>query len=51
MGRHGKRQPEIHARGVVLDWRVDELLDLGKRHDLIEFSGDLGPPHPEDGAV
>ena len=36
---------------VVLDGRVDELLDLGERDDLVELPLDLAAAHAEDGAV
>lgn len=44
-------QADIHAAGVVLDWRIDELLDLGEGYDLIELALDLRFLHREDGAV
>ena len=44
-------QAHVHAARVVLDRRVEELLDLGERDDLVELALDLGPPHAEDGAV
>ena len=37
----GERQSHIHAATVSLDRRVEELLDFGKRHDLVEFALDL----------
>ena len=37
--------------GVALDRRVQELLDLGKGHDLVELALDLPALHPQDGAV
>ena len=35
---HGDREPEphVHARRVVPHLHVDELLELGERHDLVE---------------
>src|ERR1051325_1278038 len=47
----GEGQAHIHAGGVTLDRCVEELLDLGERDDLVEFSPDLGTCHAEDGAV
>src|SRR2546425_7626511 len=44
----GKAQPHVHAAGVMLDGRVDELLDFGEGYDLVEFTLDLGAPHAED---
>ena len=38
MSSHRKGQAHVHAAGVVLHWRVNELLDLGKGHDLIELA-------------
>ena len=34
---HRKRQPHEHAARVVLDRRVDELLELGERDDRVEL--------------
>ena len=39
---HRERQPHVHAARVVLHRRVDELLDLGERDDLVELPVDLG---------
>src|SRR5678815_3204350 len=36
---------------VPLHRRVDEPLDLGERHDLVELADDLLPMHAEDRAV
>ena len=33
---HGEAEPHEHARRVELDRRVDEVLDLGERHDRVE---------------
>ena len=41
MGSHGERQPHVHAARVVLDRRVEELLDLGEGDDLVELPLDL----------
>src|SRR5246127_1372346 len=35
----------------MLDWRIEELLDLGEGDDLVEFAFDLDPAHAEDRAV
>ena len=51
MRRHREGKPHIHAAGVALDRRVEELLHLGEGHDLVEFSSNLAPGHAEDGAV
>ena len=36
-----ERQPHVHAARVVLHRRVDELLELGERDDLVELAADL----------
>ena len=38
-------------RGIALDRRVEEFLDLGEGDDLVELPADLGAAHAEDGAV
>ena len=47
----GKGQAHVHPRGVALDRRVQEFLDLGEGDDLVEFAVDLDLPHAQDGAV
>ncbi len=49
--RDRERQPQVHAARVPLDRRVDELLDLRERDDLVELALDLGAAHPQDRAV
>src|SRR5919201_588618 len=51
VGGDGERQSDIHAARIVLDWGIDEPLDLGKGDDVVESSCDLAPPHAEDGTV
>ncbi len=51
MCRYAECQPHIHATGIVFDRCVDELLNLGKRYDLVKLAANLGPPHAQDGAV
>ena len=51
MGGDREGQPDIHARGVALHRRVEELLDLGKGDDLVELASDLASRHAKDGAV
>jgi hypothetical protein len=51
MGGHGEGEAYIHARRIALDRGVEELLGLGERHDLVEFSANLGAAHTEDRAV
>ena len=41
MDRDRETEPHIHARRVCLDGRVDELLELGKVHDVVEAVVDL----------
>ena len=38
MGGHGEGQAHVHAAGVALDRRVEELLDLGELDDLVELA-------------
>ena len=49
--RDREREPDVHPARVALHRRVDEPLDLGEGHDLVELRLDLSPPHSEDGAV
>ena len=51
VGRDGESEAHRHPRGVVLDRRVDELLESGERHDVVEAAGDLLARHPEDRPV
>ena len=46
-----EREPDLHTARVALDRRVEEVVDLGKRDDLVEAALDLPLPHPEDRAV
>ena len=36
LDRGREREPDVHARGVVLELEVDELLELGEREDVVE---------------
>ena len=36
--RDGERQAHVHAAGVALDRRVEELSDLGEGDDLVELA-------------
>src|SRR5258705_7122235 len=47
----GKRQPQIHSARVMLDWRINKLLNFRKGHNLIEVSCDLVSLHSENGSV
>ena len=49
--RDRERQPQVHARGVAFDGRVNILGYFGEIHDLIEFGVNLSALHAEDGAV
>ena len=51
VGGDGEGQADVHAAGVVLDGRVEELLDFGEGDDLVELAVDLGALHAEDRAV
>ncbi len=51
MGGHREGQAQVHAAGIALDGRVDELLHFGEVHDLVELALDLGAAHAQDGAV
>ena len=41
MRGHRKGQPHVHAAGVALDRRIDELFDFGEGDDVVELAGDL----------
>ena len=47
----GKGQPHAHARRVVLDGGVEELLHLREVEDLVEARLHLAAAHPEQRAV
>src|SRR5258708_4882482 len=51
MGCDGEREPNVHAAGIALDRRIEELLDLGEIDDLVELLVDFVPAHAQDGAV
>src|SRR5882757_1508905 len=51
MRRDAEREADVHPAGVALDGHVEELLDLGKSDDLIEFAADLRAAHAQDAAV
>src|SRR5438874_2108484 len=51
MCRDGEGEADVHAGAVPLDRRVEELLDLGKINDFIEFAVDFRLLHPQDAAV
>src|SRR3989442_6508526 len=47
-GRDGEAQTDGHAGTVSLERRIDELLELGKRNDIVHLPADLGPRQPQD---
>ena len=47
----GKPESRVHAGRVALHWCVEELLDLGKRDDLVELAPGLAVPHSHHGAL
>ena len=51
MRSHRKGEPHVHARGVALDRRIEELLDLREGDDLVELPPDLRPRHAEDRTI
>ena len=51
MRRDRKGQAHVHAARVMLDRSVEEFLDAGERHDLVEFPACLLAGHAEDRAV
>src|SRR6202000_476444 len=51
MRSYGKRQANIHARGIPLHRRVQKLLDLAEGDDLIELTPNLRSGHSQNGAV
>ena len=51
LDRGGEGQPDMHARRVVLELEVDELLELREREDLVEARDGLAPGEPEHRCV
>jgi hypothetical protein len=47
----GEAEAGVHAAGVPLDRRVDEVGHVGELHDPVELGGDLAPRHPHDRAL
>src|SRR5205823_5533899 len=39
--RHGEAEAHVHAGGVRLHWRIDELAELGKIDDFVEARLDV----------
>src|SRR5216683_2971175 len=46
--RHRERQPHVHPARIMLHRRLDKLLDLRERHNLIELPVDFLLSHPQD---
>ena len=49
--RDREAETDVHARRVEAHLGVDELVELGEGHDVVEAPGELLARHPEDGAV
>lgn len=47
----GEREPEEHARGVILERRVQKKLGAGEGNDFIELARDFSFADAEHGAV
>ena len=50
MRRDGEAEPDLHPARIALDRRVQELLDPGEVHDLIE-APHIRAPHAQDRAA
>jgi hypothetical protein len=51
VGRDRERQAHVHAAGIPLHRRADEVADLGEGDDGVELALDLGFAHAQDRAV
>jgi|SRR5665213_2870249 len=51
MARDCEAQSGVHAAGIALDGRVDEVLDFGELNDLIELPSDIDAFHAHDGTL
>src|SRR3954454_491247 len=51
MGGYGEGKPDIHARRVTFNRRVQETFYLGKGDDLVKFLGNLASRHPKDRTI
>src|SRR5260370_31476935 len=51
MGRHSKRQSNIHPTGVMLDWSVKEFLHFRESNDGVKLPTDLGAAHAQKSTV
>nr|WP_315729194.1 MULTISPECIES: hypothetical protein [unclassified Bradyrhizobium] len=50
-GGGGERQTDDHAAGIGLGRLVDEIADVRKRGDFVEFRVGLPPAHTADGRI
>ena len=51
MDGHREPEPHVHARRVVPDRLVDEAVQFGEAHDVVEASADVTRGEAQDGAV
>ena len=51
MGSDGKSEADVHAAGIMLHRCVDELFELGKSDDFVEFARDFALAHAENRAA
>ncbi len=51
VGRDRKGQSNIHPAGVIFHWNIDELLQSGEFHDLIEPFAHFFSGKPKHGSV
>src|SRR5215469_11610087 len=51
MSCNGEGKPNIHARRVALNRRVEKFLDLREGDNLIKFTADFRAGHAEDRAI
>src|ERR1043166_1922428 len=51
MRRDCKRQSHVHPTRVVLDRRINKLVDLRERDNLVELRRDFRSPHPQNCAI
>src|ERR1700730_10243998 len=51
MSGNGEGEAYIHAAGVALRRRIEELIDFGEGDDLVKFPSNLRARHTEDRPV
>src|SRR5581483_9195347 len=49
--RHGKAEPGVHARRIVLHRNIDESIQLGKLHNRVKAFRHLSPLHAENRGI